>query len=78
MKTGKVRTYAHFSTVEGVLSTHGIFDTQGDCQDRLCGSLGMIVEMSEINSNSVSYMIYMMYDMQNYTISMKFVTTWTT
>ncbi len=54
MKTGKVRTHAHFGTVEGVLSTHGMFDTQGDCQDRLCGSLGMIVEMSEINSNSVS------------------------
>ena len=38
----------------------------------------MIVEMSEINSNSVSYMIYMMYDMQNYTFSMKFVTIGTT
>ncbi len=54
MKTGKVRTHAHFSTVEGVLSTYGMFDTRGDCQDRLCGSLGSIVEMSEINSNSVS------------------------
>ena len=54
MKTLKVRTHAHFGTVEGVLSTHGIFDTEGDGQDRLCGSLGSIVEMSEINSNSVS------------------------
>lgn len=74
MKTVKVRTHAHFHTVEGVLSTHGIFDTMGDCQDRLGGSLGSIIEMSEINSNFVYEMIYMMYYMQNYTFSVKFVT----
>ena len=74
MKTVKVRTHAHFHTVEGELSTHGRFDTMGDCQDRLCGSLGSIVEMSEINSNSVYEMICMMYYVQNYTFSIKFVT----